>query len=270
MRSHMQNFFIGLFFLISMSAGDVAAESLLAGEEIAQRINARNEGEVVSRFITMTMTDRSGTERVRETKSIRKYFGKEKRTIIFYLSPSNIKDTAFLTYDYPEADRDDDQWLYLPAARKVRRISASDRGDYFLGTDFTYEDIRKETKVGIEDYSWKTLGEETIDGHRCLLVEEIPVNDKTAKELGYSKVQSWIDAEIWMVRQAKYWDVAGNPLKTLQVEEITLIQDIWTAHQFALENHKTGHKTVFTVKDVNYGQSVKDEMFTEDALRRGY
>ena len=79
MRSHMQNFFIGLFFLISMSAGDVAAESLLAGEEIAQRINARNEGEVVSRFITMTMTDRSGTERVRETKSIRKYFGKEKR-----------------------------------------------------------------------------------------------------------------------------------------------------------------------------------------------
>ncbi len=218
----------------------------------------------------MAMTDRSGTERERETKSIRKYFGNEKRTIIFYLSPSNIKDTAFLTYDYPEADRDDDQWLYLPAARKVRRISASDRGDYFLGTDFTYEDIRKENKVGIEDYSWNTLGEETIDGHRCFLVESIPVNEKTAKELGYSKVQSWIDAEIWMVRQAKYWDVAGNPLKSLQVREITLIQDIWTAHQLSVENHKTGHKTVFTFKEVNYGQRVKDEMFTEDALRRGY
>ncbi len=270
MRSHMQNLLITLFLLSPLSVSDLAAESLLAGEEIARRINARNEGEVVSRFITMAMTDRSGTERVRETKSLRKYFGKEKRNIIFYLSPSNIKDTAFLTYDYPEADRDDDQWLYLPAARKVRRISASDRGDYFLGTDFTYEDIRKETKVGIEDYSWKTLGEETIDGHRCFLVEEIPVNEKTARELGYSKVQSWIDAEIWMVRQAKYWDVAGNPLKTLQVREIKLIQDIWTAHQLSVENHKTGHKTVFTFKDVNYGQSVKDEMFTEDALRRGY
>ncbi len=270
MRSHMQNLSIALLLLIPLSAADVAAESLLAGEEIARRINARNEGEVVSRFITMAMTDRSGTERVRETKSIRKYFGNEKRTIIFYLSPSNIKDTAFLTYDYPEADRDDDQWLYLPAARKVRRISASDRGDYFLGTDFTYEDIRKENKVGIEDYSWNTLGEETIDGHRCFLVESIPVNEKTAKELGYSKVQSWIDAEIWMVRQAKYWDVAGNPLKSLQVREITLIQDIWTAHQLSVENHKTGHKTVFTFKEVNYGQRVKDEMFTEDALRRGY
>ncbi len=270
MRSHMQNLSIALLLLIPLSVADVAAESLLAGAEIARRINARNEGEVVSRFITMAMTDRSGTERVRETKSIRKYFGNEKRTIIFYLSPSNIKDTAFLTYDYPEADRDDDQWLYLPAARKVRRISASDRGDYFLGTDFTYEDIRKENKVGIEDYSWNTLGEETIDGHRCFLVESIPVNEKTAKELGYSKVQSWIDAEIWMVRQAKYWDVAGNPVKSLQVREITLIQDIWTAHQLSVENHKTGHKTVFTFKDVNYGQSVKDEMFTEEALRRGY
>lgn len=270
MQPKMRHMYIALFLLFPLFVFNAAAETLPAGEEIARRINARDEGEVVSRFVTMAMTDRSGTERVRETKSFRKYFGKEKRTVIFYLSPANIKDTAFLTYDYPEADRDDDQWLYLPAVRKVRRISASDRGDYFLGTDFTYEDIRKETKVGIEDYSWKTLAEETIDGHRCFLVEEIPVNEQTAKELGYSKMQSWVDAEIWMVRQAKYWDVAGNPLKTLQVREITLIRDIWTAHQISVENHKTGHKTVFTFKDVNYGQSVKDELFTEDGLRRGF
>ncbi|MBH0197486.1 MAG: outer membrane lipoprotein-sorting protein, partial [Nitrospira sp.] len=221
MQPKMRHMYIALFLLFPLFVFNAASETLPAGEEIARRVNARDEGEVVSRFVTMAMTDRSGTERVRETKSFRKYFGKEKRTVIFYLSPANIKDTAFLTYDYPEVDRDDDQWLYLPAVRKVRRISASDRGDYFLGTDFTYEDIRKETKVGIEDYSWKTLAEETIDGHRCFLVEEIPVNEKTAKELGYSKVQSWVDAEIWMVRQAKYWDVAGNPLKTLQVREIT-------------------------------------------------
>ena len=269
MRSHIQKLFVALFLLSPLAVSDVAAESLLAGEEIARRINARNEGEVVSRFITMAMTDRSGTERVRETKSLRKYFGKEKRTIIFYLSPSNIKDTAFLTYDYPEADRDDDQWLYLPAARKVRRISASDRGDYFLGTDFTYEDIRKETKVGIEDYSWKTLGEETIDGHRCFLVEEIPVNEKMAQELGYSKVQSWIDAEIWMVRQAKYWDVAGNPLKTLQIKVIKLIQDIWTAHQLSVENHKTGHRSEFRSSAVDYRQPIDPELFNPNALHRG-
>ena len=270
MQPKMRNTLIALFLLFPLFASIAAAEALPAGDEIARRINARNEGEVVSRFVTMAMTDRGGTERVRETKSFRKYFGKEKRVVIFYLSPANIKDTAFLTYDYPEADRDDDQWLYLPAARKVRRISASDRGDYFLGTDFTYEDIRKETKVGIEDYAWKTLGEEMIDGHRCFLVEQIPVNEKTANELGYGKVQSWVDAEIWMMRQAKFWDVAGNPLKTSQFKDIKPIQDIWTAHQLISENHKTGHKTVFTFKDVDYGRNVKDEIFTEDALRRGF
>ena len=156
MQPKMRNTLIALFLLFPLFAFNAGAEALPAGDEIARRINARNEGEVVSRHVTMAMTDRGGTERVRETKGFRKYFGKEKRVVIFYLSPANIKDTAFLTYDYPEADRDDDQWLYIPAARKVRRISASDRGDYFLGTDFTYEDIRKETKVGIEDYSWKT------------------------------------------------------------------------------------------------------------------
>ena len=270
MQPKMRHTLIALCLLSPLFTFHAAAEALPAGDEIARRINARNEGEVVSRLVTMAMTDRSGTERVRETKSFRKYFGKEKRTVIFYLSPANIKDTAFLTYDYPEAARDDDQWLYIPAARKVRRISASDRGDYFLGTDFTYEDIRKETKVGIEDYSWKTLGEETIDGHRCFLVEQIPVNEETAKELGYSKVQSWVDAEIWMIRQAKFWDVAGNPLKTTQFKDIKLIQAIWTANQIISENHKTAHKTVFTFKDVDYGRSVKDELFTEDALRRGF
>jgi outer membrane lipoprotein-sorting protein len=270
MQPKIQNTLLALFLVSPLFAFNAGAEALPAGDEIARRINARNEGAVVSRHVTMAMTDRGGTERVRETKSFRKYFGREKRVVIFYLSPANIKDTAFLTYDYPEADRDDDQWLYLPAARKVRRISASDRGDYFLGTDFTYEDIRKETKVGIEDYSWKTLDEEMIDGHRCFLVEQIPVNEKTANELGYGKVQSWVDAEIWMVRQAKFWDVAGNPLKTSQFKDIKPIQDIWTAHQLISENHKTGHKTVFTFKDVDYGRSVKDEIFTEDALRRGF
>ncbi|NJL17864.1 MAG: outer membrane lipoprotein-sorting protein [Nitrospira sp.] len=132
-----------------LAVSDVAAESLLAGEEIARRINARNEGEVVSRLITMAMTDRSGTERVRETKSLRKYFGKEKRTIIFYLSPSNIKDTAFLTYDYPEADRDDDQWLYLPAARKVRRISASDRGTTSSGRTLRMKTFARKPRLGL-------------------------------------------------------------------------------------------------------------------------
>ena len=174
----------------------------------------------------MELINRKGKKRVRITRAFRKYFGEEKRTILFYESPKNVKDTGFLTFDYPDSKRDDDQWLYLPALRKVRRISASDRGDYFLGTDFTYEDIKKETKVSIDDYARKTIGKEIIDGHRTYIIESIPVNKKIAKELGYGRVLLWVDAEIWMVRKSEFWDVRGKTLKTILTKDIRLVQGI--------------------------------------------
>ncbi len=259
---------LGNFFQ-AIPSTKTESNDLPSGDEIARRINARNEGEAVSRNLTMELIDRRGKKRVRETRSFRKYYGEKKHTVIFYESPKNVKDTAFLTYDYPEANRDDDQWLYLPALRKVRRISASDRGDYFLGTDFTYEDIKKETKVSIEDYTRKTIGEEIIDGHRCYIVEAIPVNKKVAKELGYGRVVQWVDAEIWMARKSDFWDVRGNRLKTTHIKEIRQVQGIWTGHRLEVENHKTGHKTIFTFSDVDYESKVKDDLFTERSLRRG-
>lgn len=240
-----------------------------SGDEIAQKINARDEGEAVARSLTMEMIDRRGKKRVRETRAFRKYYGEEKRTVIFYLTPKNVKDTAFLTWDYPEAERDDDQWLYLPAMRKVRRISASDRGDYFLGTDLTYEDIKLETRVAIEDYTRKTIGEDEVDGHHCYVVENTPVDEATARELGYAKVEQCVDDEIWMVRRSKFWDVRGNPLKTSYFRDIRKVQGIWTQHRIEVENHKTRHKSVFTFGDIDYASGVDDKLFTNTALKRG-
>ena len=205
----------------------------------------------------------------RETRGFRKYYGDEKRSVIFYLQPKNVKDTACLTYDYPQADVDDDQWLYLPAMRKVRRISASDRGDYFLGTDFTYEDIKLETKVSIADYARKTTGEGEVDGHHCYVVEALPVDDETAKELGYGRVEQCVDDEIWMVRRSRFWDTRGKLLKTIYTRDIRQVQSIWTQHHLEVENHKTGHRTVFIFSEVDYAKGVRDGLFTQKAIRRG-
>ncbi len=246
-----------------------AAANLPDGDEIARRINARDEGLSVVRDLTMRMTDRRGKSRTRETRGFRKYYGEDKRTVIFYLSPKNVKDTAFLTWDYADPERDDDQWLYLPAMRKVRRISASDRGDYFLGTDLTYEDIKLETRVSIRDYHRKTKGEDEVDGHPCYLLESTPVDAKTARELGYGKVEQCVDKEIWMTRRARFWDTKGKPLKTAYFRDIRKVQGIWTQHRIEVENHKTGHKTLFLFSHVDYQTPVSDKWFTRDALRRG-
>jgi len=254
--------------LLSGSPPAYGAE-LPEGLTIVKKVNARDEGEYVSRKLTMEMIDKRGKKRVRDTFGYRRYYGEEKRSVIFYTSPANIKDTGFLTFDYPDPAQDDDQWLYLPAMRKVRRISSSDRGDYFLGTDFTYDDIKKEGKFAIEDYTFKTVGEEKIDGHHCFIVESAPIDEKTAKELGYGKVKSWIDSEIWMGRKVEFWDIRQNPLKTLNLSNIEQVDGIWTALNLEIRNHKTGHTTRFTFAEVDYKAPVNDDVFTERALKRG-
>ncbi len=255
--------------LIITSQSIMANTQLPTGEQVAKNINARNEGISQSRNMQMILTDKRGKERIRETISYRKYFGDEKRTVIHYLTPRNVKKTAFLTFDYPDVDKDDDQWLYLPAMRKVRRISASDRGDYFLGTDFTYEDIKKESKVTLEDYTRKTLRKEVLNGNPSYVIEATPVNADVAEELGYGKVIQWVDKNIWMTRKSEFYDTRGKLLKTTLFKDIKQIDSIWTAHRLEVDNHKTGHKTVFVFTDVIYDKEVRDDFFTQRAIRRG-
>lgn len=245
------------------------ASELPSGDRIIQSINQQKDGESVFQRLKMTLMDKRGKERVRETIGYRKYFGEEKRTILFYTAPSNVKGTSFLTYDYADKSKDDDQWLYLPALRKVRRISASDRGDYFLGTDFTYDDIKNERKVDTEDYNFKTIQEDEVDEQKIYLVEAIPRTESIAKELGYGRVLFWVRSDIWMITSIEYSDLKGNPLKTFKAEDIRQIDGIWTRHKLSVSNHKTGHTSIFTVSDVRYDSRIKDSLFTERSMKKG-
>ena len=259
--------FISSVFAESSTSNDQI--SLPSGEQVAIYINSRDEGEAVSRKLSIEMRDKHGKTRHRETMGYRKYYAEEKRTVIFYLSPKNIKDTAFLTYDYNDPELEDTQWLYLPALRKVRRISASDRGDYFLGTDMTYEDIKLETRISTADFNFQTLGTCNADGNPGLQIEGTPKTKKIARELGYSKTLSCVDNEIWMVRTSQFWDIKDNLLKTITISNIEKVQGIWTQHNIDVENHKTGHSTRLTFSAVDYQSPVPDDIFTTNAIKRG-
>ncbi|TQV76237.1 outer membrane lipoprotein-sorting protein [Denitrobaculum tricleocarpae] len=247
----------------------VNEQALLSGDEIAARINARDDGDSVARSMTMELVDKRGKKRTRKTRSFRKYFETEKRIAIFFEKPRNVRDTAFLTFDYLEDSEEDAQWLYLPALRRVRRISGSDRGDYFMGTDFTYDDIRQDTKVSRSDYNRTTLGMGEVDGRACYVMEGIPASEDIAEQLGYSRTVSCVDAEIWMVLKSEIWDLQGKKLKTIHTRDIRQVQGIWTAHLLEAENHKTGHKTTFIMSEVDYLADLSDDLFTRSALKRG-
>lgn len=247
----------------------VKAQELPSGESIAEKTYAKDDGVSVSRKLVMELKDKRGKVRTRETRALRKYFSEEKRQAIFYLTPTSVKGTAFLTLDYPDPSKDDDQWLYMPALRKTRRISAANRGDYFLGTDLTYEDIKLEARISKDDYNYKTIGKEVVNGHECYVLEATPKNEKIAKELGYSKSKYWIDASLFMLRKAESWDVSGNFLKTVVISEIKEVQGIWTYHRIDVKNHKTKHETIFRFSEIDYEAILSDDLFTEEALVNG-
>lgn len=238
------------------------------GAEVAELINARDDGESLTMLLVMELIDRRGKRRVRETRMFRRDDEEARRSILFFEAPKNLKGTAFLTYDYPDG-RDDDQWLYLPALRKVRRISAADRGGYFLGTDFTYEDMKLGPHVSIDEYTFETVGFEVHDDRRCYVVEAVPVSDDVMREVGYGRIRLWVDAERWFIVRSQFWDAHDQPLKSVVLSDWRQVGGIWTAHHVEARRHQTGHATVFDLREVEYDGGLPEELFSKRSLSRG-
>ena len=193
--------------------------------------------------------------------------GGDQKYFIYFHRPGDVRDMTFMVWTY--RGRDDDRWIFLPAVKMVRRLAADDSRSSFVGSDFTYEDIKKESKYSLEDYTFERVGRETVDGRDCYVIEATPIDKKTARELGYGKVKAWIDFSIWMPVKSEFWDVRMNPLKTIRLEDIQEIDGIQTAMTIEAKNHKTGHTTRFTFDEVDYEAEVDDEIFTKRILERG-
>ena len=253
----------------ALAAAEAGSEALPSGEEVARRINARDQGQHSAQRLVMDLIEKDGFTRTRETRLFRIQEEEGRKLVIFYESPKTLEGTAFLTHDHFEAGREDDLWLYLPALRKTRRIAAADRGRAFLATDLSYEDMKLGTRVSLEDYRWRTLGAEEVEDERRIVVEARPVDEETAEELGYGRVELRVDPSIWLVRRSDFEDPAGRALKTARMEAVRQVDGIWTVHRIEVENHRTGHRTIFRSEDVDYEGEVPEDLFTPRALRRG-
>jgi hypothetical protein len=180
---------------------------------------------------------------------------------------------SFLSRDYHSNEhsdeQSDDRWLYLPATRKVRRIPASDRGDYFLGTDFTYEDIQSELKLPLADYVFSFDGPVTQDGQELLSLSGKTRTADIAKELGYGGFRALVDEQSWLFREIRFMDIDGEPLKTVTVHSMQEHDGIWTATDIEVANHQSGHGTRFHYREVAYPENLPETAFEPAALGRG-
>jgi outer membrane lipoprotein-sorting protein len=240
-----------------------------SGREVMERVDARDDGDNAVQDMEMILIDKNGNERTREIRSFRRDQGEDTYSILFFLSPADVKDTGFLTYDYDEADKDDDQWLYLPALKKTKRIASGDKSGSFMGSDFTYADL---TTRELDNYDYTFLKEAEVDGHPVWIVLAVPNTEDEIEETGYTKSIFFVRQDNDVVIRSKHWVEKGDREKYFEVEKLDEIDGIWVATEMQMttkKGNRTLHKTVIKARNVRFNQDLPEDQFTVRQLEKG-
>jgi len=241
----------------------------ITGQEIAQKVHDRDDGDNSTSNMKMILIDKNKKKRVRDLKTYTKDKGEDKLKLMFFLTPADVRNTGFLTYDYEDSDKDDDQWLYLPELRKVKRIASSDKSSSFMGSDFTYSDM---TSRNVEDYTYKIMKETKVGGHKTWQMLVTPKTDKTIEETGYTKSIVFVRQDNFVIVQALNYIKVGKKLKYMKITSLEEIDGIWTTKKIQMvtkKGKKTLHKTIFEFTDIKYNQDLEESFFSTRTLERG-
>ena len=239
-----------------------------AGRALAERIDQRNDGTYVHRRVAMELITKSGSVRQRSAHILRARSESRRSALIVFSAPKSIRETAFLNHDELASDNDS-RWLFIPATDRVRRLPVSQRGDYFLGTDFTYADIQSELKFDLADYDFHFLGKIRQGDRDLLLLNGTARSVEISRELGYGEFEAKVDANTLIPVEIRFSDPRGRSLKTISVGKIAKENDIAYASEIDVVNHQSGHRTVFRYEDVRFPDRIDPEFFSSTVLRRG-
>ena len=254
-------------FFKSLVAGLFLATTGFAqtANEIAKKVHDLPTGKTSSYTVSLTLIDKKGKERNREISSYTMKDGTTDKTVLVFKTPKDVAGISYLSYDYPDkADGstvDSDSWIYLPAMKKVRRVSGSSKDDDFQGTDFTYDDIGTRS---LSKDNFAILGEEKVDGFDCWILEAKAKDTKVK----VSRRVTWVDKKSYVVRKGEYYDKQNKLQKTLTCENIKQVKGYWTTQKMTMTNVQSNHKTIYEVKDLKYDEKVNESFFTVSALER--
>jgi uncharacterized protein len=215
----------------------------------------------------LTIVDKRGGERVRELDLFdRREPGDEQKTILFFLTPAEVKGTGFLSFTHK--GRAADQWLYLPELQRVRQITARTRNESFVGTDLSYHDldlIQEMTSWTESDARSSLRGDESIDGTSCHAIDLAPQRE----DIGYKKVVLWLGREDLVPRQIDLFEDGSDPKKRIHQSEVRAVGAIPVAHRVEVATPAAGSHTVVEITDVQFNQKLDPDLFTQRYLERG-
>jgi len=234
------------------------------GYEVAARSDRSDRGFGDSTVdLKMILRNKAGKETTREltlrTLEIPDESVGDKSLIVFN-SPADIEGTALLSH--ARILDPDDQWLYLPALKRVKRISSVNKSGPFVGSEFAFEDF---TALELEKYEYKYLNTEAYEGMQCDIVERIPRYEYS----GYTRQVSWIDQDVFQVRKVEFYDRRGDLLKILHLTDYRKYEgDVWRSHSFHMVNQQTGKSTDLVYSNYAFKTGMADRDFEKGVLKR--
>jgi outer membrane lipoprotein-sorting protein len=251
-----------LLSLLFVSAMSLTAQQKLTGLQVIEKVYNRPTGDDMTADLTMMLINSSGMKRVRKIKQFIRDFGSVEKKIMFFTAPADVKNTSFMNWSYDDENKDDDQWIYLPALKKVKRISSDSKSDYFMGSDFTYDDLG-DRKPSADNH--KIIREEKLNGEDCYVVESTPKDE----DYIYSKTITWVIKGKWIGLKKEFYDEDGDLLKILNVSKYQDIKGIWIITHTEMDNVQKNHKTVMALDNVKINTGIPKSKFTERMMTRG-
>ncbi|MEJ2692547.1 MAG: outer membrane lipoprotein-sorting protein [Candidatus Thiodiazotropha sp.] len=234
------------------------------GLEIAREMEQRDSGfHDFTASMTMLLRNRQGEESLRNMRNKTLEIEKDgDKTLVIFDEPRDVKGTALLSFSHKAGD--DDQWLYLPALKRVKRIASRNKSGPFMGSEFAYEDISSQE---VEKYTYRYLKDVSFEGKAAFLMERYPVDPNS----GYTRQQVWVDRERYIPLKVDYYDRKHTLLKTLLFRGYQQYLDrYWRADQMFMENHQTGKSTLLSWEKYDFRTGLDEGDFNKNSLKRAH
>lgn len=266
----MKHYLPGILLMV-MAGGAMAAEDAAhtteaekRGLEIAREADRRGAGfGDMQANLRMVLISKRGETSERELRmQVLEGEGDEgDKSLVIFETPRDVRGTALLTWSHK--NQDDDQWLYLPALRRVKTIASRNKSGPFMGSEFAYEDMRPQE---VEKYSYQYLREEPCaDGLTCFVIERYPVDEHS----GYTKQVAWIDTQEYRTWKVDYYDRKKSHLKTLESSGFEHHQgEWWRPAKMSMTNHQTGKGTDLFWSNYRFNTGLTEADFTRNSLKR--
>lgn len=261
----MRTILVSAIALVMSATAAFAAD--LTGRQIIDEVSKRHDKPVEYENQVMTLVGSDQSKEVRKVERFKMDTDDGSRALMVFQDPAGVKGTALLTWQYN--DKDDDQWLFLPAmGSDLKRIAKGGKRNYFMGTDYTYEDLSTEKK---DNFAYDRQPDETIDGQDSFVVDVSPTEAELKKETGYKYRRMWVRKDLYFITRIDYFDRRGTLIKRQTYDKLVdLGGGTYRATISLVKNLENQHVTAVQVIERSFDKAkVPDEVFQQRYVTSG-